>query len=231
MRYILNFVQFTLLLIWFLVPGFVVVFILPKKMMYRFIRGAWCTVALFLTGIKLHVSGNVPAGGSRSFMFLANHQSYADILILNIALAIPLHYIAKKELSKFPILGHLMRKTECILVSRGFNKESRKTYQEAITHIKKGLDIVVFPEGTRSKDGRLSKLRKGSFQMAVDAGIEIIPVAIKDSGRFWPLNNFSFRSGLVKVKIGTPISTEGYSRENVSGLMDVYSKQLNELLQ
>jgi 1-acyl-sn-glycerol-3-phosphate acyltransferase len=230
MWYLLNLIQFILILIWFLVPGFVVVYILPTQLMYKFIRGAWSKWALYLAGIRLRVDGHVQDDGHRSFMFLANHQSFADIIVLNVALARPLHYIAKKELARIPVLGRLMAKTDCVLVSRGYNKESRRTYLEAITHIKKGLDIVVFPEGTRSRNGQLGKLRKGSFQMAVDAQIDIVPVALKNTGRFWPRNNFSFRPGIVDVRIGTPISTKGYSRESISELMDIYQLQLTELL-
>lgn len=163
-------------------------------------------------------------------MFLANHQSYADILVLNVALGRPLHFVAKKELSKIPVLGLVLRRTECVLVSRGYNKESRKTYCEAITHIKKGLDIVVFPEGTRSRTGKLGALRKGSFVMAIDAQADIIPVGLKNVGKLWPTNNYSYRPGIVEVRIGEPISVKNYTRDTVQDLMDVYLDQLTQLL-
>lgn len=229
MWFLVNIIQFITLVLWFIVPGFFVVFLLPKSWMYRFIRGVWCKWGLLILGIRIKVKGTIPNDG-RSFMFLANHQSYADILVLNIALARPLHYIAKKELTKIPVLGHLMRKTDCILVSRGYNKKSRKTYNEAIAHIKKGLDIVVFPEGTRTRTGDLGRIRKGSFQMATDAGIDIIPVAIKKAGTYWPRNNFSFRPGIIEVTIGEPIKSEDFSRENVQDLINDYEKVLNALL-
>ncbi len=232
MWYIINAIQFVVLLFWFFtVPGLIAIFILPTKLMYRFIRGAWSRWGLLFAGIRLRVSGSIPNEKGRSFMFLANHQSFADILVLNVALGRPLHYIAKKELSKIPILGMVLRRTECVLVSRGYNKESRKSYLDAITHIKKGLDIVVFPEGTRSRTGQLGTLRKGSFLMAVDAQIEIIPVALTNVGRLWPRNNFSYRPGIVTVKIGQPISTKGYTRDTIHELMDIYLIQLKELMQ
>ncbi len=231
MWFIINAIQITAIVLWFSVPGLVVVYILPPEIMYRFIRGVWCNWGLRIAGIKIRVSGSVPSENGKSYMFLANHQSYADILVLNVALKRPLHYIAKKELVKIPVLGRLMWKTDCILVARGYNKESRKTYLDAITHIKKGLDIVVFPEGTRSSTGSIGNIRKGSFQMAVDAQIDILPVAIKDAGRFWPRNNFSYRPGIIHVVIGEPISTLGYSRDNLNELIDIYTNQLTQLLQ
>lgn len=231
MWYLINTLQFVVLLLWFFtLPGLVTIFILPTRLMFKFIGGAWSRWGLLVAGIRLRISGSVP-DDNRSFMFLANHQSFADILVLNVALGRPLHFIAKKELSKIPILGTVLRRTDCILVARGYNKESRKTYQEAITHIKKGLDIVVFPEGTRSLTGKIGPLRKGSFVMAIDAKVDIIPVALTNVGKLWPRNNFSYRPGIVTVKIGNPIETKGYTRENVTDLMNVYLAQLNELLQ
>jgi len=224
-----NFFQFSFMLLWFILPGIFAGFVLPRNIVYRFMNGAWCGWAAKVAGAKIVVKGNMP-DKSKSFMILSNHQSYLDIFVLNLALKRPLHFIAKKELTKIPFLGAIMKKTECVLVSRGYGKESRKTYEQAIAHIKKGLDIVVFPEGTRSKDGSLGVLRKGAFVMAIDAGVPILPVAIHGAGTCWPRNNFSFRPGVVTAMVGAPIDTSGYTRHTVSDLMETFEKELRKLL-
>lgn len=197
--------------------------------MYKYIQSVWCPLGFAVLGIRVKTKGDrkqLP----ESAMFLANHGSFGDILALYIGLRRPLHFIARKSLSKIPMLGLMLRKTKSVLVSKGYNKESRKTYSEAITLIKSGLDLVVFPEGTRSKDGNLGKMRKGAFQMAIDAGSPIVPVGIKNAAKLFPRNNFSFRPGVIEVVIGQPIDTGNYSREQLPELMDEYTVQLKKLL-
>jgi 1-acyl-sn-glycerol-3-phosphate acyltransferase len=230
MWFLINVLQFATIFTWFLLPGAAVIYVLPKDTMYRFIRGAWSQWGLKIVGIRLKTEGQLPAAGKSPYMFLANHVSYGDIIILNVALPRPLHYIAKKELTKIPVLGRLMRKTDCVLVKRGFNKESRAVYAQAIEKIQMGLDLVVFPEGTRSRTGSMGPLRKGAFQMAIDAGAPIVPVAILGAAECWPLNNLSFRPGTVKVKIGSPIEVSGLTRDDTQHLMGKYLAEMQKLM-
>jgi 1-acyl-sn-glycerol-3-phosphate acyltransferase len=152
-------------------------------------------------------------------MYLSNHTSWLDILVILYSSKKMVHFIAKKELGKLPFIGFIMRRMGMIFVDRGNTKNSAKSVKETLARIKGGTTIVAFPEGTRSPDGKIGVFKKGLFGIAMKAGIDIVPVGIVGSSAVWHRNNTTFRPGIIEVNYGKPIRTTDYTDENISDLI------------
>jgi 1-acyl-sn-glycerol-3-phosphate acyltransferase len=162
-------------------------------------------------GIDLQVEGaeRVPPG--RAYVYMSNHQSHLDIPILYASLPSPtIRMVGKAELFRIPVWGPALRKAEFIEVDRGDRAQALSAMARAAELVKDGVSIWVAPEGTRSRDGRLSPLKKGGFHLAVGTGAPIVPVAIRGTIDVLPRGTKKMRSGLpVAVTIGAPIEVEG----------------------
>ncbi len=115
-------------------------------------------------------------------------------------------------------------------IKRGSPKEAIRNMDKAAEKIKRGTSVVIFPEGTRSIDGRLQPLKKGGFNMALKAGCDIVPVAISNSYRIVPKNSLKVNKGSIDLHIGKAISVRGYSRNNMAELMGIVKEaMLNQM--
>ncbi len=170
----------------------------------------WAKIALKASCIRVIVRGqeNIPRG--KAAVFASNHASQADILALYQALPIQFRFLAKKELFRIPLLGTAMKWAGYIPVDRrARSRNTIRSLQEAIEKIKKGNSIVIFPEGTRSPDGRLRPFKIGGMLVATRAGCPIVPVAISGSHKVFPKGGLKIYPGQIKVVIGPAIQTEG----------------------
>jgi 1-acyl-sn-glycerol-3-phosphate acyltransferase len=129
-------------------------------------------------------------------------------------------FLAKKELFKIPIFGYGMRQIGIIPVDRSNSAAAIESARKATHNLKNGKSYVVYPEGTRSPDGRPLPFKKGAFVMAVDAGVPVVPITISGSSRVMPKGKLRILPGTILMTIHEPISTDGYSRANVSELVD-----------
>ncbi len=144
----------------------------------------WGKFIIVNTGSKVEVKIKDEAdfaklGEKEPFVVVANHQSNMDIPLLLGYFPKSISFVAKKEMEKWPIIGLWMRKIRCVFLDRTNPREGIKTMKVGIENIKAGYSIVIFPEGTRSKDGNIGEFKKGSFKLAVDPGVKIIPITIK----------------------------------------------------
>lgn len=169
----------------------------------------WARTIIRASGIKVDVEGrdNIPMG--RPVVFACNHASQFDILILYEALPVQFRFVAKKELFKIPFLGLAMRLAGHIPIDRSGGKAALRSLQEAVGGLKMGRSIIIFPEGTRSPDGRLGPFKTGGILIAVRAGCPIVPVAISGSHNVLPRGSLRVRPGRIKVTIGLPVRTVG----------------------
>jgi 1-acyl-sn-glycerol-3-phosphate acyltransferase len=169
----------------------------------------WARTIIRTSGIKIDVEGqdNIPMG--RPVVFACNHASQFDILIMYEALPIQFRFVVKKELFKIPFLGLVMRLAGYIPIDRSGGKAALRSLQEAAGRLKKGESIIIFPEGTRSPDGRLRPFKTGGILIAVRAGCPIVPVAISGSHNVLPKGSLRVRPGRIKVTIGPPVQTVG----------------------
>ena len=110
---------------------------------------------------------------------VSNHQSNSDIILLLGYFPKEIGFVAKKEMETWPIVSFWMKKIQCVFLDRNNPREGIKSIKEAAEKIKEGYSIVIFPEGTRSKDGKVGEFKKGSFKLASEPGVKIVPVTIK----------------------------------------------------
>jgi 1-acyl-sn-glycerol-3-phosphate acyltransferase len=151
---------------------------------------------------------------------MCNHQSNFDIPVLLGCLPVQFRWLAKAELFKIPIFGRGMRSAGYISIDR-FNRESAfQSISEAAQKIRGGVSVMIFPEGTRSKDGKIRPFKKGGFVLAVDAGVPIIPIILHGTRSIMPKGQLRVYPGNVLIDIKKPVETSGYTRNNKDDLLE-----------
>jgi 1-acyl-sn-glycerol-3-phosphate acyltransferase len=151
---------------------------------------------------------------------MSNHQSNFDIPVLLAYLPVQFRWLAKAELFKIPIFGRAMRGAGYVKIDR-FNQESAfESINEAARKMKNGVSIMIFPEGTRSRDGNIRPFKKGGFFMAVDAGVPIVPVILLGTWTLMDKSSLRINTGEVSLNIETPIATTDYTRDNKDDLIE-----------
>ncbi len=159
---------------------------------------------------RLRVSGRQYWKPNRPFLVVCNHQSYFDIPVLYSALPAPIHFLGLDYLADWPGIGSFGRAVGTIYLSRHSSYRSGKTVGELRDYLLEGKTTVVFPEGTRSPDGRIGPFSPILLAAAIEAGADILPAAIDGSHRVMPRGgSFLFRPSVVEVRIGEPIPTAG----------------------
>ena len=150
----------------------------------------------------------VPPG--RAYVYMSNHQSHLDIPMLYATLPSPtIRMLAKKELFQIPLWGRGLRAAEFIEVDRSDHTRAVESIEHAAELIRDGVSIYLAPEGTRSRDGRIGKLKKGGFHLAKETHTPIVPVAIDGTIDILPRGSRIMQRGKrVEVTIGTPIDAE-----------------------
>lgn len=143
-------------------------------------RALWTNVLLALTGIRLRVREAVPIDWSRTYVVCANHASLFDIFALVRALPPPYRFVAKRELTRWPIFGWLLRPAGQVIVDRANHAEAvRSVAEAAVRHIRG--QVIFFVEGTRTRTGELQPFKKGAFHFAVGNRLPVLPAAIRGS--------------------------------------------------
>jgi len=184
------------------------------------IAGVWARSILVGSRVHVRVNGLSNIEPDKSYVYMANHQSNFDIPVLLGYLPVQFRWLAKAELFKIPVFGRAMRGAGYVKIDR-FNQESAfDSISEAAQKMKNGVSVMIFPEGTRSKDGRIKSFKKGGFVMAVDAGVPIVPIIIRGTWSIMAKSSLRINRGDVEMEIAKPIDTIGYSRETKEELMD-----------
>jgi 1-acyl-sn-glycerol-3-phosphate acyltransferase len=167
-------------------------------------RKAWGPLGLFFAGAKLEVV-RMPALPPGPVIFASNHESVLDIWVLFCVLQRSFRFIAKEELFRLPIFGWYMRVGGHIPVDRSNNQRAVASLAKAGDTVRAGTSIIVFPEGTRSRTGRIQPFKKGPFVVAKQAGVPVIPIAISGSGAVTPSQHVAVYPGPIRVVAGEPV--------------------------
>ncbi|MBW2433993.1 MAG: 1-acyl-sn-glycerol-3-phosphate acyltransferase, partial [Deltaproteobacteria bacterium] len=147
-------------------------------------------------------------------------QSNFDIPVLLGYLTVQFRWLAKMELFKIPIFGHAMRKAGYISIDRNNRESAFKSLELAAEKIRNGVSVLIFPEGTRSRDGRIQPFKKGGFVMAIESGVPIVPVIISGARAIMTKGKFRVNPGQIRLSIQKPIDTTIYSRDTKEALME-----------
>lgn len=179
--------------------------------------------------IELDVQEGFKVDPNRAYIVISNHQSMADVPLLS-NLPMPLKWVSKESLFKIPFTGWLMRMARDIPV-RINDPDKTDILDRAKSYGEHGLSVVFFPEGKRSKDGYLYRFSRGAFELAVDSGIPILPVAVDGLYRLLPMHSWRFTGeGKVLLKVLEAVETAGYSRKDAGYLREKVRFQIMDQL-
>jgi 1-acyl-sn-glycerol-3-phosphate acyltransferase len=175
----------------------------------------WSTLILKTTGVRVAVRGLERLDPSRSYVFAANHQSIYDIPILFACIPLQLRIVAKASLGSIPFLGWHLHRTGHLLVNR--KSPGADIVEKMRRLVSESHSLIVFPEGTRSEDGRVGRFKKGPFLVAIDAGLPVVPVTIDGSRHVMTKGRLMVCPGQVQLTIHEPLPTSGVDRKDVIG--------------
>ncbi|MCL1926328.1 MAG: 1-acyl-sn-glycerol-3-phosphate acyltransferase [Syntrophorhabdaceae bacterium] len=190
-----------------------------KGRLFRRASKLYSGIALWMLGVTVEGRGVSRVDPDKGYVFLSAHTSYLDPPVLTIVFPQPLFWVFKKELSKIPVFGWALLAMGQIMVDRSDAKQARKSMGDAGKELTGNMSVLVFPEGTRSKDGKLQPFKKGGFHLALGAGLPVVPVRIHGSHELLPADALTVRSGHVVVELFDPIPTEGKTESDIPELM------------
>ena len=172
--------------------------------------GVGSDVALALGGVSLSVSGEQHLWSHRPAVFMFNHQSSLDMLVLGSLVRRDFTGIAKKDLAHDPRFAPIGYLVDVAYVDRSNTAKAMEALQPAVDKLRHGTSIAIAPEGTRSPTPKLGPFKKGGFHIAMQAGVPIVPVVIRNAGEVMWRNSFWLHSGTVDVAVLEPIPTDGW---------------------
>ncbi len=177
---------------------------------------------VFLGGVRLRIKGRDKLEPGERYILMMNHVNIFDGFLFNGYFPGKLRGIEEESHMSWPVYGMLMKRIGMIPINRKNGRKAFESLKNAATILKeqKGLSIGVMPEGTRTITGKLGKFKKGGFLLAIESGLEIVPIVQIGSYKIKRKTNWIIRPGKVKLVFCNPIPTKGYTRENVNDLME-----------
>jgi len=173
----------------------------------------------WIAGVRVHIDGLDKIDPAGTYVFLSNHRGNFDGPVLLHALGRDLRALVKKEMMRLPIISLILRATEYVPLERANPKQARAGIERGARLIREGKSFFAFPEGTRSRDGKLGDFKKGVFIMAIQAEAPIVPITIINSAAIQPPGSYSIRPGCIRVVIHEPIDTHGMTFEDRGSLI------------
>jgi putative phosphoserine phosphatase/1-acylglycerol-3-phosphate O-acyltransferase len=200
----------------------------------NFSTSLFADTACALTGIELDVEGEENAWANRPCVFVFNHQSQADVIILPALLRRDLAGIGKKEIGNVPILGKLMQIGGTVLIDRENAASALEAMKPLVDVLQKeGRSVCVAPEGTRSTSTHLGRFKKGAFHLAMQAGVPIVPIVIHNAIDVAPRGQYVFRPATVKVTVLPAVDTSQWSgatmNQHVEEVRDMFLEELDQM--
>jgi 1-acyl-sn-glycerol-3-phosphate acyltransferase len=192
----------------------------PYSRVVYFIGQMWVRSILFVSGTKIDTTGMDKIDLSRNYVFISNHQSHFDVPAVFRVIPHTIRFLTKKELYKIPVFGWAIQAVGMIKIDRANREQAQASLNKAAEVMKKGVSIVVFPEGTRSKDGTLGQFKKGGFIIAIKAGIAIVPISISGSRFILKKHTMRIRSGKIRLVFDQPIGTTEYTLDQKHMLIE-----------
>ncbi len=220
MRTIFLFILYVIFVI-LLIPVVFICFLLrTAQPLYVLGRGA-IRLGQWILGIRLRIRGLEGLDKEKTYIFMPNHLSFLDGPMMFMIIPRAVRIIVKKEVLRIPIIGWAMKVAEFIPVDRKGFRGGKKSVERAAGLIReKGYDFLIFPEGTRSLDGKLKSLKRGGFFLAVNSQTDIVPVSIQGTFELMPKRQFIIKRGKIKVVFHPPISIQDYTMDNLPVLLE-----------
>ncbi|PHQ30799.1 lysophospholipid acyltransferase family protein [Leeuwenhoekiella nanhaiensis] len=191
----------------------------------------WARIILYGMGFWPKVERLEKTERGKSYMYIANHTSMTDIMLMLHSVRNPFVFVGKQELAKFPIFGYFYKQT-CILVDRGDPKSRRAVFESAQKRLNQGLSICIFPEGGVPDDTSvvLDTFKDGAFRLAIDHQVPIVPMVFYDNKKRFSYDFFTGSPGVMRVKVLPFIETEGKDPNDRRDLRDEAYKAIHSEL-
>jgi 1-acyl-sn-glycerol-3-phosphate acyltransferase len=181
----------------------------------------WGRIFLAVAGTRTTVEGIERIHPSASYVFTGNHISNIDIPVIVRHLPVPVRFLAKKELFRVPVLGGAMSAIHIVKTDRQAGTAAHRVINTQVTRVvAAGISLVIYPEGTRSRDAEMKPFKKGAFRIAIENGLPVVPMTITGADRVWHPGGKLIYGGTVKLVIHEPIPTEGMTTADIDGLRD-----------
>jgi len=176
----------------------------------------WGSLWLWLARVDLEVIGREHIDPARSYVIVSNHLSAFDIMAHFAALPVPIRYLAKQELFKIPFLAMAMRAIGIVEVDRTAGKSVHEHINDSAREaVALGRSLIIYPEGTRPRDGKMRPFKKGAFTIANSMDLPIVPTAITGSYEAWRPASYFVRKGKIRIEIMEPIEMADIPRSGV----------------
>jgi 1-acyl-sn-glycerol-3-phosphate acyltransferase len=181
----------------------------------------WGKAILLGMGFRVKFESEYDLHPQGSYMFVANHTSMTDIMLMLAVVKNPYVFVGKKELAKIPLFGFFYKRT-CILVDRNNSKSRHAVYNRAQQRLKQRLSICIFPEGLVPDDESvvLAEFKDGAFRLAIEHQIPIVPLTFADNKKRFSYTFLSGSPGIMRAKLHQPISTTGLTQDNKKDVKD-----------
>src|SRR3990172_4047125 len=192
----------------------------------------WARLLLVFSLVRVRVRGREHLAADRHYVYVANHQSYADVPVLLACLPPGVRFMAKASLFAIPFTGWYMRRAGHLPIDIDANKvhANARRLLQAVRSIRQGYSIVVFPEGGRSRSGALEEFKTGIFLAALKAGAPVGPVTIAGTKRVLALDSWAIHPGRVDLVFDTPVPTDGMEKAQLNGLVQQVRQRIEQNL-
>lgn len=208
----------------------VAVVIPPRGRWFRPLALTWSWLVCRTCGVRVDVMRDPGNDPGRPAVYIANHQSLLDIPALILAMPVDVRIVAKRELVFIPLFGWALWLAGFVFVDRRDRPRAIQSLDRAVDRLRAGQSITIFAEGTRSPDGRLQVFKKGGFILAQQAGVPIVPVAIRGGHGILPKNSLRLRPGRMEVVFAPPVPTDPPPPGGLDALMGLVRDRLRTLL-
>ncbi len=182
----------------------------------------WAKIVLYGCGFIPKLTKEAEPDRKKSYMFVANHTSMTDIMLMLYSVKNPFVFVGKKELAKIPVFGFFYKRT-CILVDRNSQRSRREVFDRAQARLRKGVSICIFPEGGVPDDESvvLDVFKDGAFRLAIDHQIPVVPLVFFDNKKRFSYTFFSGSPGIMRAHICKEITTQGLTQEHKKELKEI----------
>jgi 1-acyl-sn-glycerol-3-phosphate acyltransferase len=193
----------------FSATAFVSSFVLPSHVVGRFCAVPWARILALMTPMRVRVEGRDNIDPHQSYVLASNHQSQFDILVLYGWLGVDFKWVMKQELRSVPCIGLACDRLGHIFIDRSDYTAAMASLDDAKKKIVDGTSVMFFPEGTRSRDGKLKRFKKGAFRMALDLGLPVLPLTVTGTRDVLPPDTSDLLPGSARLIIHPPVAAEG----------------------
>jgi len=211
-------------------PALVSCFLGRSRRWPSFFQGLWADWLLWTNRIPVRLEGMENLRKDQPYILVSNHASILDIPALISAASFPVRFLAKKSLFWFPIFGWVLYFCGHILVDRKSAQSAFRSLKKAPSLLKKGISIIVFPEGTRTPDGEMKEFKRGAFLLAQHSKFPVVPVSIIGAYEVLPRHGWCCWPGTIQVRISEPIPTRNLSHQESRDLMRRVRETITENL-